>query len=80
MEPLTKMQRRVLATVKEMVSLEGFPPVGAVGRKLRKSPSTITEHIQELERKGFVLRVRRGGNVVVQPLENVACPWCGKPA
>jgi len=80
MEPLTKMQSRVLDTVNHLFNLKReFPNAGQIARRLRRSPSTITEHLGLLQSKGYVRLIKRGPWTLVRPIGVEACPWCGKP-
>lgn len=55
--PLTERQHRVLATIKRFALDEGYTPsVREVGSIVGLAPATIQQHLDALERKGYIRR------------------------
>jgi repressor LexA len=56
-EPLTKRQHRVLQTIERFVQDEGYTPsVREIGAVLELAPATVQQHLEVLERKGYIRR------------------------
>ena len=58
MEVLTDRQRAVLEFIEEVVRDSGYPPtVREIGRRFRiASPRGVSDHLEALERKGYIER------------------------
>ena len=55
--PLTQRQHRVLATIERFVRDEGYTPsVREVGSIVGLAPATVQQHLDALERKGYIRR------------------------
>ncbi len=55
--PLTQRQHRVLATIERFVRDEGYTPsVREVGGIVGLAPATVQQHLDALERKGYIRR------------------------
>ena len=60
-DPLTQRQHRVLVTIEGFVRDEGYTPsVREVGSIVGLAPATVQQHLDALERKGYI---RRSGPV-----------------
>src|SRR5689334_2274985 len=56
---LTERQRAILEFINEYVNENGFPPsVREIGRRFGIYPATVQDHIQALERKGYLQKKR----------------------
>jgi repressor LexA len=56
---LTERQRAILDFINEYVNENGFPPsVREIGRQFGIYPATVQDHIQALERKGYLQKKR----------------------
>ena len=56
---LTDRQQAILDFINEYVSENGFPPsVREIGRRFGIYPATVQDHIQALERKGYLQKKR----------------------
>jgi repressor LexA len=55
--PLTQRQHRVLATIERFITDEGYTPsVREVGSIVGLAPATVQQHLDALERKGYIRR------------------------
>ena len=55
--PLTQRQHRVLRTIERFVRDEGYTPsVREIGAAVGLAPATIQQHLEVLERKGYIRR------------------------
>ena len=56
-DPLTQRQHRVLVTIERFVRDEGYTPsVREVGSIVGLAPATVQQHLDALERKGYIRR------------------------
>ena len=56
-DPLTQRQHRVLQTIERFVQDEGYTPsVREIGAVLSLAPATVQQHLEVLERKGYIRR------------------------
>lgn len=56
-DPLTQRQHRVLQTIKHFVKDEGYTPsVREIGAAIDLAPATVQQHLEVLERKGYIRR------------------------
>ncbi len=56
-DPLTQRQHRVLQTIERFVQDEGYTPsVREIGGILGLAPATVQQHLEVLERKGYIRR------------------------
>lgn len=56
-DPLTQRQHRVLRTIEQFVQDEGYTPsVREIGAVLGLAPATVQQHLEVLERKGYIRR------------------------
>ena len=56
-DPLTQRQHRVLQTIERFVQDEGYTPsVREIGGVLGLAPATVQQHLEVLERKGYIRR------------------------
>ena len=56
-DPLTQRQHRVLQTIERFLHDEGYTPsVREIGGVLRLAPATVQQHLEVLERKGYIRR------------------------
>jgi len=56
-DPLTQRQHRVLQTIERFVQDEGYTPsVREIGAVLGLAPATVQQHLEVLERKGYIRR------------------------
>lgn len=71
--PLTVRQRDVLRFLEQWIEARGWPPsVDELGREVGLAKSTVDEHLNALERKGYVRRdagEHRGLHVLVSSAE-----------
>ena len=56
-DPLTQRQHRVLQTIERFLHDEGYTPsVREIGGVLGLAPATVQQHLEVLERKGYIRR------------------------
>ena len=56
-DPLTQRQHRVLQTIERFLQDEGYTPsVREIGAVLSLAPATVQQHLEVLERKGYIRR------------------------
>ena len=56
-DPLTQRQHRVLQTIERFLQDEGYTPsVREIGAVLGLAPATVQQHLEVLERKGYIRR------------------------
>lgn len=56
-DPLTQRQHRVLQTIERFVQNEGYSPsVREIGAAIDLAPATVQQHLEALERKGYIHR------------------------
>ncbi len=56
-DPLTRRQHRVLQTIERFVRDEGYTPsVREIGAAVELAPATVQQHLEVLERKGYIRR------------------------
>lgn len=56
-DPLTQRQHRVLQTIERFLQDEGYTPsVREIGTVLGLAPATVQQHLEVLERKGYIRR------------------------
>ena len=59
-DPLTQRQHRVLRTIERFIQDEGYTPsVREIGAAVGLAPATVQQHLEVLDRKGYI---RRSGN------------------
>lgn len=75
---LTPRQAEMLRIIRRQVREQGVAPTTRELGKLMgvRSSNGTTEHLAELEKKGFIRRTRRGAVLVATP---GACAACGAP-
>ena len=67
--PLTQRQHRVLQAIERFIEDEGYTPsVREIGTAIDLAPATVQQHIQALERKGYLQR--SGESHGIQLLKN----------
>ena len=67
--PLTQRQHRVLQAIERFIEDEGYTPsVREIGTAIGLAPATVQQHIQALERKGYLQR--SGESHGIQLLKN----------
>lgn len=56
-DPLTQRQHRVLQTIERFIRDEGYTPsVREIGAVMRLAPATVQQHLEVLQRKGYLRR------------------------
>jgi repressor LexA len=56
-DPLTQRQHRVLRTIEQFIHDEGYTPsVREIGAVVGLAPATVQQHLEVLERKGYLRR------------------------
>ena len=56
-DPLTHRQHRVLQTIERFINDEGYTPsVREIGATVSLAPATVQQHLDVLERKGYIRR------------------------
>ncbi len=59
-DPLTQRQHRVLRTIERFIQDQGYTPsVREIGAAVGLAPATVQQHLEVLDRKGYI---RRSGN------------------
>jgi repressor LexA len=82
METLTSRQQEILDFLVSMVRGKGrFPSYREIGRRFRlRSPATVSQHLEALARKGYLLRERMGWVVSPELREDLGLPIVGRVA
>lgn len=64
--PLTQRQHRVLVTIERFVRDEGYTPsVREVGGIVGLAPATVQQHLDALERKGYIRRTGQSHGIEI---------------
>jgi repressor LexA len=82
METLTARQQEILAFLISVAREKGrFPSYREIGRRFRlRSPATVSQHLDALARKGYLLREKTGWVVSPELREDLGIPVVGRVA